>query len=312
MRTAFVDELCKIAEDHPELILLTADLGYKALDPFTERFPAQFLNVGVAEQNMIGIAAGLALSGHQVVCYSIANFAVARCLEQLRNDVCFHNLPVVIATVGAGFSYGPAGYTHHGIEDAAWTRVLPGMAVATPADAIEARWLTRCLIERMRPGHLRLGRGGEPRLHKPDIRLPLFGEVLEVDSVIDEDLTFIATGAILGEAMEAARSLRSLHYDIGVVSAPVIQPLEEVAIRQIARRSRFIITVEEHVASGLGQNVATVIARMPGTKARVFCCGVNSSRIILDESMARDQDSHRAMYNLDGASLHDMALELLQ
>ena len=139
MRSAFIDTLCELAEQQEDIVLLCGDLGYSVLERFAERFPRRFHNVGVAEQNMTGLAAGLAMSGKLVVTYSIANFAVVRCLEQLRNDVCYHNAPVIAVSVGSGMAYGAQGYTHHGIEDMAFTRILPNMAVVSPGDPAETR-----------------------------------------------------------------------------------------------------------------------------------------------------------------------------
>ncbi|HKC65029.1 MAG TPA: hypothetical protein VKB86_15410, partial [Pyrinomonadaceae bacterium] len=125
MRTAFIESLCEMAERNERVWLLSGDLGYSVLERFAEKFPQRFVNVGVAEQNMIGIAAGLAMSGQVVFTYSIANFPVMRCLEQIRNDVCSHNLNVKIVAVGGGLAYGPAGYTHHALEDLAVMRAMP-------------------------------------------------------------------------------------------------------------------------------------------------------------------------------------------
>ncbi len=147
MRTAFVETLCELAAADPRICLVTGDLGYSVLERFQERFPDRYINAGVAEQNMTGVAAGLALAGWIPFTYSIANFPTMRCLEQIRNDVCHHQLPVRIVAVGGGFAYGPAGYTHHGVEDLAVMRSLIGMTVLAPGDPHETRLATRGTLD---------------------------------------------------------------------------------------------------------------------------------------------------------------------
>src|SRR5438876_10795973 len=137
MRGAFRDAICELAADDERIWLLTGDLGYTVLEPFYERFPARFVNVGVAEQNMTGVATGLALEGRIVFTYSIANFPTLRCLEQVRNDVCYHEANVKIVSIGGGFSYGALGISHHATEDLAIFRALPNMAVVAPCDLWE-------------------------------------------------------------------------------------------------------------------------------------------------------------------------------
>ncbi len=139
MRTAFARTLGELAAGDERLWLLTGDLGFSVLEPFAQQFPQRYLNVGVAEQNLAGIAAGLASCGKIVFTYSIANFPTIRCLEQIRNDICHHELPVKVVAVGGGLSYGAAGYSHHAVEDLAVMRAMPGMVVVAPADPWEAR-----------------------------------------------------------------------------------------------------------------------------------------------------------------------------
>src|SRR5438046_10077781 len=148
MRTSFIETLVQVAERDPRLWLLTVDLGYSVLEKFSTKFPDRYLNAGVAEQNMVGVAAGLAMTGKVVFVYSIANFPTLRCLEQVRNDVCYHNLSVKIVAVGGGVVYGPLGYTHHAVEDLAIMRTLPNITVVAPGDPVEVRLATRALAAR--------------------------------------------------------------------------------------------------------------------------------------------------------------------
>ncbi len=157
MRNAFCRSLARLAEADPDVMLLTGDLGFGVFEEFRDRFPKQFVNAGVAEQNMVSVAAGLALAGKTVFTYSIIPFAVFRCLEQIRDDVCYHDLPVCVVGVGAGYSYGHMGPTHHALEDIGVLRTLPGLSVLSPADGFEAEGAVEAFARHRRPCYLRLG-----------------------------------------------------------------------------------------------------------------------------------------------------------
>lgn len=257
MRTETIDALTTYARANEDVILLTADLGYSVLERFAEALPAQYCNVGVCEQAMVGIAAGLALSGRRVVLYSIANFPTLRCLEQIRNDVCHHDLPVTVIAVGGGLAYGAQGYTHHGVEDLGIMAMLPNMAVACPADPVEAEALLRQLLDRRRPAYLRLGRSGEPLIHAP-------GASIALDKAIQlrngRDVALFAMGPIVGRALAAADTLEKRGISASVLSFPSLRPLDEAAVIAAARDHRAILTVEEHsLNGGLGSRVADVL-----------------------------------------------------
>jgi transketolase len=274
MRNTFVSALCDLAEQDERIWLLCGDLGYSVLEKFAERFPQRYVNVGVAEQNMTGVAAGLALAGKVVFTYSIANFPVMRCLEQVRNDVCYHNLSVKIVAVGGGMPYGAQGYTHHGVEDLAVMRALPNMTVVAPGDPVETRLATKALVEHPGPGYLRLGKGGEAIVHTetPDFRLGRAIILREGD-----DITLIAAGAILGETVKAADLLAEEGIRVGVISMPTVSLLDAEAVLQTAARSRWIVTVEEHsITGGLGSAVAEVLAEAEPHGARLIRCGVTA------------------------------------
>jgi transketolase len=258
MRTAFVEELCELAASDERIWLVCGDLGYSVLEAFSSRFPARYLNAGVAEQNMTGIAAGLAMLGKTVFTYSIANFPIMRCLEQIRNDVCYHNLNVKIVAVGGGLAYGSHGYTHHAVEDLAVMSAMPNMAVAAPADPIEARAISRMLTERPGPAYLRIGKAGEPRLHAPGTRVE-WGRAVGVRQ--GGDLTLISTGGMLQTVMQAAALLEQQGVSAAILSMPFLLPLDEEAILKAARATGAIVTVEEHGYGGLGTAVGEVLAR---------------------------------------------------
>lgn len=275
MRNTFVNALCDLAEQDERVWLLCGDLGYSVLERFSERFPNRYVNMGVAEQNMVGVAAGLALSGKVVFTYSIANFPVMRCLEQLRNDVCYHNLNVKTVAVGGGLAYGTHGYTHHGVEDIAVMRTLPNMVVLAPGDPVEARLATQALLAHDGPGYLRLGKGGEANIHQEAPEFQIGRALLLRDG---GDVTIIATGAILAEAVAAADLLASKGIQATLLSMPSIQPFDTVAVLHAASRTPLIVTVEEHrLVGGLGSVVAETLACASGTYARLMAYGVTAS-----------------------------------
>ncbi len=271
MRTAFIDTLCRLAEDDKQIWLLSGDLGFSVLEKFSDRWPERYVNVGIAEQNLIGVAAGLASCGRIVFVYSIANFPTFRCLEQLRNDVAYHQLNVKVVSVGGGFTYGTAGYTHHGIEDLAILRVLPGMTILAPADPVEAASATEALASRPGPAYLRLGKASEPVLHSSGIDFAV-GKAITVRNGLD--VTLISTGGMLRQALETAETLRERHQlEARVLSFPSLKPLDEEAVRLAAEQTRGVVVLEEHRAiGGLGSAVAEILAQMrtPHAPLRIF------------------------------------------
>jgi transketolase len=259
MRTAFIKTLFDIAAQNDRVWLLCGDLGYSVLEPFAARFPGRFVNVGVAEQNMTGVAAGLALSGKIVFTYSIANFPVIRCLEQIRNDVCYHNLDVKIVAVGGGMAYGPQGYTHHGVEDLAVTRVLPNMTVLAPGDPIEAALATRAIAERRGPCYLRLGKAGEPIVHDTT---PDFAVGKAITMRTGTEVTLISSGSTLELTVAAGDALGRRGVSVRVLSMPTVQPPDRDAVSAAILETGGIVTVEEHGAGGLASAVAEIVAEI--------------------------------------------------
>ena len=258
MRTTFIETLCDLAERDERIWLITGDLGYSVLERFSERFPERYINVGVAEQNMTGIAAGLAHSGLVVFTYSIANFPVMRCLEQIRNDVCYHNMNVKVVAVGGGFSYGTAGYTHHGVEDLAVMRAMPNMTVVAPADPYEARRATEAVASHAGPCYLRLGKSREPEVHEGE---PAFALGKAIVAREGDDAAIISTGAMLKDSLEAADRLASRSISSRVLSMHTVRPLDADSVRNALVETRAVVTVEEHRAyGGLGGAVAEVVA----------------------------------------------------
>jgi transketolase len=258
MRTAFIQGLMKLAEEDERINLIVGDLGFGVIEPFCKRFPNQFLNAGVAEQNMTGIAAGMAMTGKIVFTYSIANFPVFRCLEQIRNDVCYHRANVKIVSVGGGLSYGPLGMSHHAIEDLAIMRAMPEMAVVAPGDPIEATSATRAIADHDGPCYLRLGRSGDPVVHSGPISFELGKAIMVRDG---EDLTLISTGGMLETALRTAELLAKDGIDIRILSMHTLKPLDVEAVLAAAAHTRAIATLEDHsLIGGLGSAVAEVLA----------------------------------------------------
>jgi len=165
LRTAFIEELVLLARSHPKIFLVVGDLGYSVVERFAQEFPDRFLNAGVAEQNMTGLAAGLASEGFHVFTYSIGNFPTFRCAEQIRNDIAYHNLRVTVVAVGGGVAYGNLGYSHHTVQDYALMRSFPHMLIAAPGDPMEVRACLRFLVAHPQPSYFRLGKAGEPVFH---------------------------------------------------------------------------------------------------------------------------------------------------
>ncbi|MGC1105559.1 MAG: transketolase C-terminal domain-containing protein, partial [Candidatus Acidiferrales bacterium] len=258
MRSAFIRTLVDLAEQDDRIVLVVGDLGFGVVEPFAKRFPDRFINAGVAEQNMTGIAAGMSLSGKVVFTYSIGNFPTLRCFEQIRNDVCYHGANVKIVSVGAGLAYGALGVSHHAAEDVAIMRALPGMTVVAPADPVETQRATRAVAALAGPAYLRLGRAGEPAVHEGTVVFQL-GKAIQVTE--GDDITLIAAGAMLHTTVQAARMLASNGIHARVLSMHTIKPLDEDAILAAARETAAIITIEEHgIIGGLGSAVAEVLA----------------------------------------------------
>jgi transketolase len=249
MRNAFIDELVALAERNDRIALVVGDLGYSVVEPFARRFPDRFLNAGVAEQNMTGMAAGMASEGYHVFTYSIANFPTFRCAEQIRNDVDYHQLPVTVVAVGGGLAYGALGYSHHAVQDYALMRSMPNMLIAAPGDPMEVRACLRYLVAHPGPSYLRVGKAGEPSFHAEVPELAP-GRWLTVAASDDANAgsALLTTGATLGIAMEMRRQGR--HRGSAVHSLPLWSMRSKAAQAAQAARYRELTTVEDHLVDG--------------------------------------------------------------
>lgn len=257
MRQAFVDTIIELARRDEQILLLNGDLGFSVLEPFIQEFPDRSFNMGVAEANMIGTAAGLALDGYTVFVYSIIPFVTMRVFEQVRNDIALQNMNVKIVGVGSGFTYGQLGPTHHSIEDIAVMRALPNMTVVCPGDPAETQQATRSLVAMNGPAYLRIGKKGEPQVHEKKIPFKL-GKGIVVRQGADGVL--FATGNMLRTAADTAELLSQNGIKMSVVSIHTIKPLDEKLIVEMAQHTKNVFTLEEHtVLGGLGSAVAEVI-----------------------------------------------------
>lgn len=257
MRDAFVRALTDLASDNYRVLLLTGDLGFGVLDNFRERFPDQYYNLGVAEQNLAGVAAGLALSGHTVFTYSIANFPILRCLEQIRNDICYHKADVKIVAVGGGMSYGALGPSHFATEDLAIMRAIPDISVVAPGDPIEVEQLVPQIARQKGPCYLRLGRAGELTVHADTVEVTLGRPTLARKG---ELVLILTTGGMLPVAMDAACTLNQDNIEPQVVSIHTLQPFDADLLVEMVSNFSVVITCEEHtIIGGLGGAIAEVL-----------------------------------------------------
>ena len=272
MRDTFVKTLVKIAKEDKNIELVTGDLGFGVLKPFWEQLPNQFTNAGIAEQNMTTVAAGMALEGKTVFTYSIGNFPTLRCLEQIRNDCAYHNANVKIVCIGGGFVYGSLGMSHHATEDIAILRALPDVVVMAPGDLVEAQEATKAIAQYKGTCYLRLGRGGEKRIHD---RIEHFqiGKAIRVHD--GEKVAIFSTGAIFEEVQGAYDLLNRQGLSPAVYTFPTVKPIDKDVICACAKDFDLIVTCEEHnIVGGFGSAVAEVMAEMPVKRAHLMRIGM--------------------------------------
>ena len=297
MRNHLVAELEKLAQKDERICLFTGDLGFGVLDNFAKLYPDRFFNAGISEQNMTTVACGMALEGNIVYTYSIGNFPGVRCIEQIRNDICYHNANVKIIVVGGGFAYGQLGMSHHATEDLAMMRALPNMHVFCPSDAKEAVEVLRVANAIDGPCYIRLAKGKEPDLHVDGVDL----DIRKVDLIqTGEKTAVVSTGPILGEVIKAADILEKEEIKIGIYNIVSIKPIDNRSIEKIAKEYKHIISLEEHnVIGGLGGAIAEVIAGMQGEKAQLTRLGLQDTYT----SIVGSQEYLREYYGMSAQSI---------
>jgi len=254
MRTAFINALTELAKNDKDVVLITGDLGFGTFEPFEERFPGQYFNVGIAEQSMIGIASGLAKAGKKVFVYSIGNFVTLRCLEQIRNDACYHNLNVNLVCQGGGFTYGALGMSHHATEDLAIMRVLPEVTVVAPSNSTHTEQAVKSVIMESGVSYLRL----EKDLGENETSTPFKLGFPDYKSS-NSDVLVIAIGSIVSEAFKAQTLLTGIK-KISVLDFHTLSQYDESYVFNTIKKYKLIITLEEHQkVGGLGSVISDLI-----------------------------------------------------
>ncbi len=258
LRTAFIDTLRELARIDDRIFLLTADMGYSVFETFRDEFPDRFLNTGIAEQNTIGVAAGLASRGKIVFVYSIIPFVTMRCFEQVRLDLAYNFMNVKLVGVGAGLTYGPLGSSHHALEDIAIMRSLPDMTVLCPGDPIETRELIKRSYEYEGPVYIRLGKNGEPKIHPDETRIEIGKSITVLEG---NDLALITTSNMLETGKKWVEEWKQDGVNVSLISMPSLKPFDSSTVKNLIDKEIPIITLEEHsVIGGLGSIISQVIA----------------------------------------------------
>ncbi len=303
MRNAFADEVTRLAAADERIVLLMGDIGNRLFDKFRAAYPGRFYNCGVAEGNMVSMAAGLAACGLRPVCYTITPFVTYRVMEQIRLDLCYHRQPVLVVGTGAGLSYASLGATHHSLEDLGMLRLLPHLKVTCPGDALELRAVLREALRQSDPVYMRIGKKGEPVVHAdiPSLRL---GESLALRD--RGRIAILSAGNMLPTAMAVAEVLAGRGQEARVYSFHTIKPLDTKRLAELSRSCDLWVTLEEHaVLGGLGSAVAEwLAANRPAPAPRLMCCGTP------DEFMheAGEQEHARRLFGLDAAAVAERIL----
>ena len=306
MRNAFAKQITQLAQQDERIVLLSGDIGNRLFDDIKAKCPGRFLNCGVAEANMIGVAAGMAMSGLRPVCYTITPFITYRCMEQIRIDVCYHHVPVVIVGTGAGLSYASLGATHHSCEEMGMLRLLPGLAVIAPADEWEVRASIKAALSHPNPVYIRIGKKGEPAVHKAE---PAFTIGKAITMSEGTDVCLLSAGTVLPEAVGAAEELSKQGISAKVVSFHTIKPLDTELLSRAFSKFRLVATIEEHsVLGGLGGAVAEWLADHAPMKARLIRCGTPDE--FLHETA--EQEHAREKFGLTPSGISKRVLSELQ
>jgi transketolase len=305
MRNAFADEVTQLAKADSRVVLLSGDIGNRLFDRLRAASPDQFLNCGIAEQNMMGVAAGMGLSGLRPIVYTITPFTTIRCLEQIKIDVGYHNSPVIIVGTGSGLSYASLGPTHHSLEDFAIFRAIPNLQVLAPWDAKSLRACLRMSIESSSPTYIRIGKKGETDL-SADNTVPAIGDGLCLQP--GKQVCILTTGTISSEAALAAKSLVQQGVSAELVLMHTVKPFSESVIGELLERFDAIVTVEEHSkVGGFGESILSLIAQR-GLQKRVEVMG--TSDVFMP--VVGPQEYARQYFEIDADSIVRVALRVCQ
>ena len=302
MRNEFADELTQMAAVDSRIVLLSGDIGNRLFDKFKAQCPTRFYNCGVAEANMASVAAGIAMCGLRPVTYTITPFNTTRCLEQIRDDICYHNVPVLIVGTGAGLSYASLGCTHHSCEDISFLRSIPNMTVLAPGDAMELRSLLRLCFNQKGPVYMRIGKTGEPMIHPHPPALTI-GKGLTVRE--GKDLCIFTTGNMLSIGLETAEALAKEGLDPQVVSMHTVKPIDKELLSNLSDRYSHWVTLEEHsLIGGLGSAIAEWLVDSDHRKIRLSRFGTPD----YFPHPIGSQKYLRAQYRLDPKSISQKIL----
>ncbi len=306
MRNAVIKRLQELAAIHEDIFLITGDLGFGVLTDFASSFPNRLINAGISEQNMTSVAAGMALEGKKVFTYSIGNFPTLRCLEQIRNDCAYHNANVKIIAVGGGFAYGALGMSHHATEDIAILRALPEIVVFAPGDLTEAEEIVNIAYEHQGTCYLRLGKGGESRIHEAGVKIQL-GKAIQLQA--GAEIAIFSTGTILEEAIQAVELLKKDGIHPYLYSFPTVKPIDSELIKLISKQVNLIVTIEEHnIIGGFGGAVAEIVAESPPSRSASLL------RIGLEDIYSSEigsQNYLRDYYGLSAMKIHQKIIKQL-
>lgn len=303
MRNAFARAVTTLADQNPNLVLLAGDIGNRMFDAFKEKHPTRFYNCGVAEAGMTGIAAGLAASGLQPVTYTITPFNTLRCLEQIRDDVCYPNLPVILVGTGAGLSYASLGATHHSMDDIAALRILPNMHVICPGDPVEVELAVAAALELKRPTYIRIGKKGEPVVHAQP---PSFQVGRGITLQQGDDIALVSVGNVLPLALDCAQVLTDKGFSTGVVSLHTVKPLDVALLTELFSRYRRIAVLEEHGLAGGAGSAILEWGCSQGVDLRKLRCFAGPDRFL---SACGNQHQARAAIGLEvGAIVQTLVL----
>lgn len=306
MRNAFADELTKLGNDDPRIVMLSGDIGNRLFDKFKDKHPSRFFNCGVAEANMMGVAAGMAMNGLRPVAYTITPFVTTRCLEQIRTDVCYHEAPVTIVAVGAGLAYSGLGPTHHACEDISFLRAIPNMVVICPGDAFEVRAALRAAMQQDHPVYIRMGKKGEPVVHKGPIADFAIGKAITIAAGTDVGL--LSTGNMLPEAIEAAHRLKESGLSAEIVSFHTVKPLDETSLKSAFARFKLVATLEEHsLIGGFGAAVSEWLADSETSHKKFLRYGTPDAFF----KKSGEQEYAREMLGLTGHQIADKIVKTL-
>lgn len=302
MRNAFAQAVTELSDTHPELVMLAGDIGNRLFDKLKDKHPDRFYNCGVAEANMTGLAAGLAASGLRPITYTITPFNTVRCLEQIRLDICYPNLPVIVVGTGAGLSYAGLGATHHSMEDIAILRTLPNMHVVCPSDPVEVRLAVKDALRLGRPTYIRIGKKGEPVIHQTEPKFEI-GRGITVRE--GSDVAILSVGNMIDPALKCAEQLQQQGVSTKVVSLHTVKPLDDAMLANLFAEKKLVVVLEEHSLIGGAGSAVLEWGNARRVDLRKLICIGGPDRFLF---ACGDQDEARAMLGLTPKRISEQIL----